>query len=622
MRHAFKLQCALVCALLGAGFTLEAAVQVSQLTASPPSPEPVGTPILWQATATDTDPGTLVYRFSFKAAGAANFAIVRDYHPSPTFIGGFTMREGIFVVKVTVRNLSTQSQAERQAAFLVTSRVVGGQPVVNPTQHPLVFLYSAPACLPGSAMRVRFRRAGASNWTYTPFRPCNGTTSMNFLLGGMRATSLHTAVHEVALGGLLFPGQPVSFTTGVIPFGLIFSAGTLLVPPTADTSIESTILYDHLLVGDLANATVLFPNARDLSGEILWYYSVVGNPQQGSRFLIRPIGRGNFLLTVNDETIANPVANQNQLLREIDLAGNTVRETNATTVSEQLAALGHPPITSFHHDVLRLPNGHTLVLASTEKMFPAGTQGATADVDIIGDSVIDLDENLQVAWAWNSFDHMDLSRKAVLGETCIPLQGGCPPMFLAPVANDWLHSNSINWDPHDGSILISMRHQDWVVKINYANGAGSGEVIWRLGQDGDFTIDSSDPHPWFSHQHDAGVEDAAGRFLSLYDNGNTRKRIDSAANSRGQVLDLDEVNRTAKLVMNADLGVYAFALGNGHRLANGAYHFHSGFVGASPNNYSQTTEVQMSGAVNYKMQTEGVSYRSYRMINLYTAPAK
>ena len=49
----------------------------------------------------------------------------------------------------------------------------------------------------------------------------------------------------------------------------------------------------------------------------------------------------------------------------------------------------------------------------------------------------------------------------------------------------------------DGNLLYSARHQDWLIKIDYANGAGSGRVIWRLGKDGDFTMRSDDPSPWF-----------------------------------------------------------------------------------------------------------------------------
>ena len=40
------------------------------------------------------------------------------------------------------------------------------------------------------------------------------------------------------------------------------------------------------------------------------------------------------------------------------------------------------------------------------------------DVAVIGDTLIELDENLQVVWTWNEFDHLDASRKAPLGEVC------------------------------------------------------------------------------------------------------------------------------------------------------------------------------------------------------------
>ncbi len=33
-----------------------------------------------------------------------------------------------------------------------------------------------------------------------------------------------------------------------------------------------------------------------------------------------------------------------------------------------------------------------------------------------------------------------------------------------------------------------MRNQSWILKIDYANGTGTGNVLWKLGQDGDFTL--------------------------------------------------------------------------------------------------------------------------------------
>ena len=202
-----------------------------------------------------------------------------------------------------------------------------------------------------------------------------------------------------------------------------------------------------------------------------------------------------------------------------------------------LADLGYAANNGFHHAVERLPNGHTAIIGSVSK---------TVDINglptpYVGDSVIILDENFQVVWYWSAFDHLDVNRGPILGEKF-------------DEAVNWTHTNAINLTP-DGNILLSMRNQDWVIKIAYEDGVGDGHVIWRLGTDGDFTVDSPDGYPWFSHQHDARyINDTT---IVLFDNGNTRKVADPSANSRGQVWVLDETTMTAELVLNADMGNYS-----------------------------------------------------------------
>ena len=202
-----------------------------------------------------------------------------------------------------------------------------------------------------------------------------------------------------------------------------------------------------------------------------------------------------------------------------------------------------------------IEGGKILVLAGNERIL-TDVQGP-GDVDVLGDAILVLDRDLQVEWSWDAFENLDIYRKALLGEVCNVGTGGCAIFRLAPVANDWLHGNAIQMTS-DGNLLYSARHQDWLIKIDYANGAGSGRVIWRLGKDGDFTIRSDDPSPWFSHQHDANFETgAASNRLMVLDNGNSRWAEDSSIHSRGQVLEIDEENRTASLVLNADSGDYS-----------------------------------------------------------------
>jgi hypothetical protein len=229
--------------------------------------------------------------------------------------------------------------------------------------------------------------------------------------------------------------------------------------------------------------------------------------------------------------------------------------------------------------------------------------------------VLVLDSDFQVKWAWDAFDHLDVRRGPVLGEV---VSAGSPePTAVVPrlPAVDWLHVNAVSLSPADGNLIVSLRHQDWVIKIDYRNGAGDGHVIWRLGQGGDFTLNSADPTAWFSHQHDAHYID--DHTLILFDNGNTRQASDPTAHSRGQVWTLDETNMTATPILNVDLGGYSFRLGSAQRLSNGNYSFLSGSEGQIPRDTARSIEVRPDGTPVYVLGMSSPEYRTFRVRTLY-----
>ena len=85
--------------------------------------------------------------------------------------------------------------------------------------------------------------------------------------------------------------------------------------------------------------------------------------------------------------------------------------------------------------------------------------------------------------------------------------------------------------------------------------------------------------------------------------------------SRGQVFRLDEANRRAGLVLNANLGYYAFALGSAQRLDNGNHVFDVGF---RTNATGITVEVNPKGEVVYALESSAPEYRTFRMRDMYT----
>jgi hypothetical protein len=265
-----------------------------------------------------------------------------------------------------------------------------------------------------------------------------------------------------------------------------------------------------------------------------------------------------------------------------------------------------------------------LVVAGLERMFPDGAQGSKDPVDVMGDLVIDLDPDFQVSWVWNSFDHMDVTRKSLGDEKCKlgPGSDGCASVFLAATANGWLHSNALNYIPASGDFLISIPEQDWVVKIDYQDGKGTGKVLWRLGLEGDFKAKSDDPYPWFSYQHDVGFDPPGSNRLIVFDDGERRKKKFPKSNNRGQVWELDEQTMTATLVVNADLGVYSPAIGSAQSLSGGGFSFESGMINL-PAVSSRATEVGADGKIVYAQQSDAaVTYRSFRVPDLYTPPRK
>jgi arylsulfate sulfotransferase len=580
------------------------------LSSSPSSPQPVGNQIQWMATATDSQSGTLLYQWQVGVQGQMS-SVVRDYYTSNLFAWTPTQNEGNYQITVTVMNESTGNTASAMASFTVTSNVTGSAPVVLPTSHPLVALYSAPPCASGSYMRVVFEPASGS-LQVTPWKPCAAGLSMNFEVGGMRASTTYYMVHQIVTSGTVTNGPVRSFTTGALPTTLPFPASSVTVGPSSQTDEQAPIILQCNITFPGSPQTM--PIATDLSGRVLWYYAPFAAVAQEGTSIYRPLPGGNMVMAANDPT-TSPV--ETQILREIDLEGNALLETNVPRVSAQLVAVGQDPITSFSHDIIQLPNGHLMALATNERLL-TNVQGS-GTVDVIGNMLVELDQNLQVVWSWNAFDYLDTSRMATLHETCTVGQSGCPPVTLAAMANDWLHANSVNYSSTDGNLIISLRNQDWVIKIDYQNGSGSGNVIWRLGLDGDFTLipDTTDPYPWFSHQHDAEYDIPGKPLMSVFDNGNVRKVVEPNADSRGQAYWLDEATLTAYQVLSADLGTFSYVMGNAQLLQNGNFAFGLGVITTTPVLSNGSPEVLENATIDYDLQTSGVSYRNFRMYSMY-----
>ena len=277
----------------------------------------------------------------------------------------------------------------------------------------------------------------------------------------------------------------MTFKTGALPTNLTFPTFTVQQAPAPGTDLTQNMVF-HVGINP-PNGTVN-TLATDLTGQ--------------HRLVLRPGGQRLPQLCPEPRAGRHgPPAGRQPERRRVARArcgrstwpATPCRETNIDAVNAELAALGQHSITDFNHDAQRLPNGDTAVLATTPRTIDLHGTPTTYN----GDMVIVLDQNFQVAWVWDPFAWLDTNRLPTLGEG----------------PGDWLHANSIAWSPADGNLMVSMRSQDWVIKIDYANGAGDGHVVWRLGQGGDFTLHSVGPIPVvlpparraLYQRHDAGA---------------------------------------------------------------------------------------------------------------------
>jgi arylsulfate sulfotransferase len=659
-----------------------ATVTIVSLTPSRPSPQKIGKSITWTATATDTS-GPLTFQFNV-APPNRSLALVEDFNVGKLKDGAWSAQpfvwvptgiEGTYRVQVVVKDFGSGETASKTIYFRVSPLVTAGNPVVKATANPLVALFSAPSCAAGSTMRVSFQdQAGSKPATTTNWIACHPPASMTFEIAGMYPKTAYNMYAETDTGGNITSGVTVSFTTGALPTSARLPSYKVVV--AGSDAANPVIIHGNKAISGPKYAQA----ATDLAGNIIWYYY----PSDGNvPSIMRPLQNGGFLVH-QDGYAWNPAISEAQFLRQMDLAGNIVRETNIGVLQQQLVAagavdggpctafskpapVGSACIVAFHHDsIMRLPNGFTASLVDIEKIFPKGTQGDTSGdpVDIVGDMIIVLDQNWQLFWYWDVFDpagggngysKLPVSRTAILGETCGPKSRGCPPMLLlspgiAPLAHDWTHGNALYYWPapedgntQGGDIIYSSREQDSIMKIDYQDGAGTGDMLWRMGPPdnltpvSDFTFNNiySDPWPWFSHQHEVGIENGGTGPMTMFDNGNTRV---SAAplglgsncgpydcNNRGMVVNFSESTMQVTPVMSVDLGYYSPANGSAQLLADGNYFFLAGIVFISTKeDGSFSLEVgptPVTGNADVIVNLEGVEqYRGWQVPNMYNPP--
>jgi arylsulfate sulfotransferase len=516
---------------------------------------------------------------------------------------GTISTSGMYTAPTTAPSSPIQIGIRRQNASASVSIFNSAHPAagaVATTQNPLVANYEISIPV-GASFYVQFGTDTTYGLTTSAVpAPTSGGAATQLVAGMLANTTYHMQALMQLADGSTATDADHTFTTGTIPADVLPSLTTQLTPgATPNSGIELLSLIPNP-TPNLLNAV-----ATDLAGNVIWYYAL---PSGVYPEPVKLLPNGHMLIvtlgTVND-------------LREVDLAGNIINQVTSDQISAGLASIPEFQNSLYQgisHDALVLPNGDYLLLASIQQTT-SGVTGVPDGTPVLGNVLMDWSLQKGPVWTWSTFDHIDLTYA---------------PNGLA----DWTHGNALVYSPDDGDIIFSMRNLNWVVKINYNDGAGDGTIVWRLGNTGDFSMSAQQaPMDWNYGQHYPSFlsPNTAGVItVMVFDNGNGRL-VDAnndicgtagvaACYSTVPIYQLDESQKTAAVVwQNILTPAFSFCCGDAQELANGniEYDIADNVNTPSVSTIQEVTQVQSPELV-WQMQVNGqLAYRGMRIPSLY-----
>ena len=296
----------------------------------------------------------------------------------------------------------------------------------------------------------------------------------------------------------LKPDRTYTVDVDLIPGGLVGSVFATTGPLPADfpaliTSVSNPAemepgytLLDCFFRGQ-GDPQTRYSSIVDNAGEVVWYST---RCYQAARQLVN----GKVFFRGGADAV------------EMDMLGSDTR------VELEVPGIG------LHHDLLRTPHGTYLSLTQRSvdvPDFPTSTSdpdAPTAPATLLDDSVVEFLPDGTLRREWPLVDLLDVTRV------------GYGSLVPTPNGFDWTHSNAINYMPDDDSIIVSVRHQDAIIKLSRE----TGSLKWILGTHENWSPEFQQfllhpigsPFRWQFHQH-APMWTATGTLV-LFDNGNFR----------------------------------------------------------------------------------------------------
>jgi len=306
-----------------------------------------------------------------------------------------------------------------------------------------------------------------------------------------RNYEIRVALHDVAGNSLDLP-DPLVFATDPLPddfppIEILESKPQKMEPGFTLFGVRGELGRDYYV-------------SVDSRGDVVWY---VANISTGDA---RQMADGNLFFLSREAIIEN------------DMLWRTERYWPMVPESETPPE-GTPVIVDgdrFHHEAFPTRHGTVLTLIREMRIvedYPTSDtdpDAPTATAEVTDDPVIEFDQATgEILNRWSLLDMLDPTR---IGYGSVGRR------------NDWGHANAVIHDPRDDSVMVSLRHQDAVVKFSRS----TGELIWILGPHENWGAEFQPflltpvggPFEWQYHQHSPMI--TPRDTLLLFDNGNQK----------------------------------------------------------------------------------------------------
>src|SRR5690606_23276756 len=177
-------------------------------------------------------------------------------------------------------------------------------------------------------------------------------------------------------------------------------------------------------------------------------------------------------------------------------------------------------------------DGNIFAITFDSKIVDLTSLGGLKNDTVKADGIVVFDKGGKKVWEWSLLDHIDILDFPELMKN----------------KKDLVHANSLS-DDGQGFYLMSFRDLNQIWKID----KGTGEVLWKFGENGDFPLAEEDIFSSQQRAHINSVDD-----LMLLDNGT------KVGQSRAISFALNESQRSAekKIEIQYPRDLYSTVKGN------------------------------------------------------------